>query len=1040
MTPTSRSTILSYAAAIVATGVAAGFSLISPQDVSYHFLLFLAAVTFSAWYGGLRAGLLALFIGTVLLAVSFAVPGLGLEPKLIHVIGLALFALVAVFVMTVLLTQERTARQLHEEHERMRVTLGSIGDAVIATDSAGMITFMNDMAIRLTGWPREEALGKPVDSVFRIKREIPNPTGAAEPPLENPALRALHTGNPVLVDDDVMLLARDGSMLTVDDSVAPIRAADGSLLGAILVFRDGTDRRRNEQALIEANQSFQALINAAPLAVIVFDRQGIVRLWSPAAERIFGWTAEEAIGRVLPPVSPDKMEEFRATREFVASGKMLISYEAERQRKDGSRVDVSFSTAPLRDPEGNVTEFITIVDDISEMKRAENALRESETHLRNVLDSLFTFVCVLTPEGTLIEANRATLEAAGLKAEDVLGKPYDQTYWWNYSEDVQERVRNAIERGAQGIPSRFDEEIRVADDRRMIIDFMLAPMLGESGEVRYLVPSAIDVTERNRTNERLIESEARYRAIGESIAYGVWMSDGYGVLTYLSQSFLDLVGKAPDEMIGRNWMEFSHLLEMSPEAINALKEGYGKRQSLNVELQIRDLQGDLHAILCRGVPLRGAADQVTGWVGVNLDVTESKKEERLNSLLQAITAELSKAVTPVMVGEAVAQTLHHGLNAKLTNIAMVSEDGEQLEILANLGLEPALREQFQRIPLEHPGALNDAIRRDEAIWIETQDEYVHRYPAVGDLVRHETHTHSAACIPLHVRDKVVGGIGIAYGEAHHFDEAEHGFLNSVADLTGQALERARLYEAEAEARLEAERADWMKMRFLAIVSHELRTPLTSIKGFATTLLETDVTWDAESQRDFITIINDEADKLAEMIDQLLDFSRLEAGTLRIQRERTTINQILSLTLPQIQVLCQNHVLSMEVPLDLPDIDADRTRIGQVMTNLVGNAARYSPAGSNITIAARTDGSVVRVDIKDEGPGIPKEEREAVFEAFRQGESHHHAEVKGAGLGLAIARGIIAAHQGRIWIEDHASSGTTVAFVLPVDSGDGGDYT
>ena len=1035
MSPSSRSSILRYVAAVMAAILAAGFSLISPEDISYHFLLFLAAVTFSAWYGGLRAGLLALMISTILLAVSFAVPGLGLEPSLIHVIGLVLFALVAVFVMTLLLTQEHTAHRLNEEHERMQVTLASIGDAVIATDTAGTITFMNDVAIRLTGWPREEALGKPIDSVFRIIGD------ATQAPFENPVIRALRTGTPISLNDDVLLLARDGTTLTVDDSAAPIRAGDESLIGAILVFRDGTDRRRSELALIEANQSFQALINAAPLAVIVFDRQGIVRLWSPAAERIFGWTAEEAIGRVLPPVPPDKMEEFRTTREFVASGKMLISYEAERQRKDGSRLDVSFSTAPLRDTEGNVTDFITIVDDITEMKRTENALRESEQHLRNVLDSLFAFVCVLTPEGTLIEANRATLEAAGLKAEDVLGKPYDQTYWWNYSEEVQARLRKAIERGAQGIPSRFDEEIRIADDRRMIIDFMLAPMLGENGEVRYLVPSAIDVTERYRANERLIESEARYRAIGESIAYGVWMSNGHGTLTYLSQSFLDLVGKTATEMIGQSWMEFSHLLEMSPDAVNTLAEGYGKRESLNVELQIRDTHGDLHTILCRGVPLRGAAGQVTGWVGVNLDITERKKEERLNTLLQEITAALSKAVTPAMVGEAVAQALHDGLRAKLTNVGMVSEDGEELEILANLGLEPALREQYQRVPLNFPGALNDAIRRNEAVWIETQEEYVHRYPAVGEVVRKETQTSAAACIPIHVREKVRGGIGLAFGDSHHFDDPERRFLNSVADLTGQALERARLYEAEAEARLKAERADWMKMRFLAIVSHELRTPLTSIKGFATTLLETDVTWDAESQRDFINIINDEADKLADMIDQLLDFSRLESGTLRIQRERTTLNEILSLALPQIQVLCENHELRIEIPLDLPIIDADRTRIGQVLTNLVGNAARYSPLGTPITIVARTDGAVVRIDIKDEGPGIPKEEQEAVFEAFRQGKTHPQAEVKGAGLGLAIARGIVIAHQGRIWIEDHTSPGTTVSFVLPVDSGDGeGNYT
>src|SRR5262245_55673590 len=117
MSPSSRSTILTYLAATLATILAAGFSLISPVDISYHFLLFLAAVTFSAWYGGLRPGLLALAISTILLVISFAVPGLGLEPTLIHGIGLVGFAAVAVLVMALLNAKENTARRLNEEHE-----------------------------------------------------------------------------------------------------------------------------------------------------------------------------------------------------------------------------------------------------------------------------------------------------------------------------------------------------------------------------------------------------------------------------------------------------------------------------------------------------------------------------------------------------------------------------------------------------------------------------------------------------------------------------------------------------------------------------------------------------------------------------------------------------------------------------------------------------------------------------------------------------------------------------------------------------------
>jgi PAS domain S-box-containing protein len=1033
MPHSSRSPVPGILVAVVATGLALVFSLLSPKNSAYLFLLFLAATTFSAWYGGLRPGLIALLLGTILLAISFTLPGIGLQPVLVNVIGLVVFALVSMFVMGLLYAQEQTTRRLDEERERLHVTLASIGDAVICTDTSGTITFMNEVAIRLTGWPRDEAIGKSIDQVFRVVSE------SDRSPQPSPTVRALQTGSAMLLGGEVLLIARDGRELVVDDSAAPIRTADGTLIGAVLVFRDGSERRRSELAMIEANQSFQTVIDAAPLAIIVFDPEGTVRLWSPAAERIFGWTADEVIGKFLPTIPADKLEDFTTMRQTAANHQMVIGYEAQRLRKDGMRVEISFSTAALRDASGNLTGFISIADDVSEIKRAQKALRDSEQHLRNVLDSLFAFVGVLTPEGTLIEANRAALEVAGLKAEDVLGRPFDQTYWWSHSEEVQQQVREAILRGAGGISSRFDVEIRVAQDQHIMIDFMLAPMPGEHNEVRYLVPSAIDVTDRYRANERLIESEARYRAIGESIAYGVWMTDGRGKITYMSQSFLDLIGKPASEVIGHNWMEQGSLTGLSPEELATWVKGYGQRESFNTEFQVRDAQGDLHSILCRGVPIRSAAGQVTGWVGVNLDITERKKEELLNTLLQEITAGLSGAVSPEQVAQVVVNRVKDGLGAHLVTVMVLSPDGQEAHILDSQGLPPDLEEGFKRLPLDHPGALTTAMRLRQPIFLATDEEYTARFPEVEDI-RTRTHSRATACAPIILGEKLIGGLGVSFPVPRALSEAERRFLISLADLTGQALERARLYEAEAEARLEAERADWLKTRFLAIVSHELRTPLTSIKGFATTLLETDVTWDGESQHDFISIINDEADKLAEMIDQLLDFSRLESGTLRIQREHTTLTDILNLALPQIQILTAHHKLDIDIGADLPGVDADRTRIGQVMTNIVGNAARYSPEGTSITLRAQMDGGAVRVDISDEGPGIPPSERETVFEAFRQGKNHPSAEVKGAGLGLAIARGILHAHQGHIWVEPKPAPGTTVCFTLPVDSGEGADYT
>jgi signal transduction histidine kinase len=218
-----------------------------------------------------------------------------------------------------------------------------------------------------------------------------------------------------------------------------------------------------------------------------------------------------------------------------------------------------------------------------------------------------------------------------------------------------------------------------------------------------------------------------------------------------------------------------------------------------------------------------------------------------------------------------------------------------------------------------------------------------------------------------------------------------------------------------------------------MVSHELRTPLTSIKGFATTLLATDVVWDAESQHDFLVTINEEADKLTDLIEQLLDLSRLQAGKLRIHPEPRSIADILDMSMAQFEALARQHQLIIHIPADLPPVMADAQRISQVLVNLVENAVKYAPEGTQIIITGEAQPSTVRIDVQDEGPGIPVGDRERIFEPFRQSETAIAQQSKGIGLGLAICKGLIETHGGKIWVADGAEAGTTMSFSLPLAS-------
>ena len=338
----------------------------------------------------------------------------------------------------------------------------------------------------------------------------------------------------------------------------------------------------------------------------------------------------------------------------------------------------------------------------------------------------------------------------------------------------------------------------------------------------------------------------------------------------------------------------------------------------------------------------------------------------------------------------------------------------------------------QRFTLEGYGFI-PPYSRDTPIVIED----IRTNPALSERVRSRFEilkTRSLIIFPLIAGGEWYGALALHFKPRHAIAAEDLRHLRGLVDQAAMAINTLRSLAAEAKARRAAEQADALKLKFLAMISHELRTPLTSIKGFATTLLADDVQWPLDSQRDFLQTISEEADKLGDLIEQLLDLSRLEAGTLRIAPKRQTIERIVDTAMAQLQIVTAQHRLDLNIPNDLPALHVDGDRIAQVLTNLVGNAVKFSPPHTAITVSAtRVDDDVVQIDVSDEGRGIAPAERSRIFEPFQQIDDRGVNRVKGAGLGLAICKGLVEAHGGRIWVQDRSGPGTTVSFTLPLNS-------
>ncbi len=265
-------------------------------------------------------------------------------------------------------------------------------------------------------------------------------------------------------------------------------------------------------------------------------------------------------------------------------------------------------------------------------------------------------------------------------------------------------------------------------------------------------------------------------------------------------------------------------------------------------------------------------------------------------------------------------------------------------------------------------------------------------------------------------------------------ELEQRVSERTAQLEAANREKDALLLSEQDLRLRAEEASHLKNTFLGIISHELRTPLTVIKGFTSTLISPEADWDPASQHEFLTIVDSEADKLATLVEDMLEMSRIQAGVMAVTLEQYTVAEIIASSRPQLEMLSRNHHFSLEMAEPLPPVIADLQRVGQVLANLVANAARYSPEGTPIMVTAHriisSTAPMVQFNVRDEGIGIPADQRLFVFDAFKRiGAMAGRRE--GVGLGLTIAKGIIEKHNGHIWISDNDGPGITVSFTLPV---------
>lgn len=406
---------------------------------------------------------------------------------------------------TAIVIQRKQAEQaLQKEREWLRVTLSSIGDGVIATDTDGNVTFLNRIAQSLTGWSQDEAAGQPLTSVFSIIDE------QTRQHVESPVEKVLRDGVIVAQPNHTILIARDGAEHPIDDSAAPIRDRAGNVMGVVLAFRDVTERRalERENAKREEHARFlAAIITSSNDAIISKTLDGIIQSWNASAERIFGYTAEQAIGRHITMLIPkERIEEEDYIIAQLRAGQRVEHFETVRIRSDGRRIFVSLTISPIRDAQGRIIGASKIARDITEQKEVEERFRESELRFVQLADAISQLAWMANPDGQIDWFNNRWYEYTGTTFEQMEGWGWQSVHDPDVLPEALNRWKKSL---STGEPFDMVFPIRGADGQFRPFLTRAVPFRDDDGNIVRWFGTNTDITEQEQTKEKLKVAAAR---------------------------------------------------------------------------------------------------------------------------------------------------------------------------------------------------------------------------------------------------------------------------------------------------------------------------------------------------------------------------------------------------------------------------------------------------------------------------------------------------------------------------------------------------
>ncbi|TSA84467.1 PAS domain S-box protein [Deinococcus detaillensis] len=797
----------------------------------------------------------------------------------------------------------------------------------------------------------------------------------------------------------------------------------------------------SRSSLERARAEFEAIFRAMQDTAVFTDTNNLVLYANDALERQFGYAPHELRGQSIAALHADGRIDRSPSLERVTTA---------YRRRSGQLFYGEMQRSAVKGERGEVIGHLEVIHDITGRIDAERALKAGERRYRGVLEAV-PYPLWVTDGGEIgsgaIDSGESGSSEIGNTdtgnggAVEYRNAKYQQTFGEAMLRDVlHPQDRPALEAAWQeslssGKPLQLELSLNVLGEFRYFV-MVGAPILDAVGRVSEWVFSVSDIHDRLQAERRAVHNEERYRGVLEGMPQMVWLTDEEGQPTYFNRRWYDYVGRerAQSGFLAALHPDDRH--EFSRRWMQALE----RRQPFEFEHRLLGAGGVYRTFMTRSVAIHGAAGQLPEWVGTSTDIDDQVYAEWSSRLVAAISGHLigGEGQTPDsgVPGLRAALSL---MNERFTSMSAlwVRRNGGQLTSPIS-----QVRGHVREVRLlSHP----DVVRGAEQALLSADPMIVE-----GEALL-ESNLSGLLLLPLGGKRVGLTSLGggdsplLAFGFRQNVRDRDLELAQELASRLSVAFESAqlsrRVREAQEELRelnvsleqrvkqrtAELEEANSELEAFSYSVSHDLRTPLRHIVGFAD-LLQKDPgsTVSVRGQR-YMGIIGDAASRMGQLIDDLLEFSRM--GRQEMRQGEVALSTLVAEVIAELRLSSPGREATWDIS-ELPQVRGDASLLRQVLLNLLGNAAKYSAKSESPTITMRANrtGSETVLEVRDNGVGFDSRYADKLFGVFQR--LHRADEFEGSGIGLANVRRIVTRHGGRVWAESELGTGAVFFVALP----------